>query len=141
MNKVCAIIVLVVLSSGIYSQSAEPKKVFEIPKGLLDPATELEAETPARRAEIIFFISLPFTALFSFLLVNGIYFISNPSYSFTLSTLPPEIIPFSVFSALVSSGMISYNDYLEEEKRKKQAIPQTSDINEFKMGLTLKKTF
>jgi hypothetical protein len=131
---------IIFFSSTVFGQSFAVKKPLEISPGLLNQIHSDEEETPGRRAEIVFLISLPFTAIVSFALFNGIYLLTDPGYSFAMVSLPREILPFSIITALATSGMITYNDYVLEQKRRKDAT-SNSETSEFKMGMSLQKKF
>ncbi|MDH4199281.1 MAG: hypothetical protein OEV66_02785 [Spirochaetia bacterium] len=100
-----------------------------------DAGNEPEKESKLRRAEIIFLISLPFVAITTLLLTSGAYLIADPTYGFYLPALPPEILPFMIFSTVLTSGMIAYNDYrIMAEKEK-------SRLNQIQFGVNFEKKF
>jgi len=105
--------------------------------------TEAEEEGVVRRAEITFLLSLPFTAIVSFLFMNGLYFISDPTYNFSMTNMPPEILPYSIFSAVFTSGIIAYADYrtVQGKKTKSTEAETLHEIREFQIVAGMKKKF
>lgn len=104
-------------------------------------------ESDLRRCEVVFLISLPFTSIISFLFFNVMYFISDTGYNFSLSNLPPEILPFTLFSAMFSSAMITINDYRLVRKKRREArledgsLSSAKNYSELSVGLSVERKF
>lgn len=75
-------------------------------------------QTPGRRAEVVFFTSLPFVVLSHFLVVGIVSVAQKPSLSqFTIS---PEMGVFIGVSSLAFSGAITVFDHYQHFKNKKE---------------------
>ena len=79
------------------------------------PATE--SESSFRRGEVLFFLSTPFTLLFSTILVGSVYTQVNQK-DFTPSKWPQEVWLGVGALSMVSSGFVVYYDYIEMERKK-----------------------
>ena len=78
----------------------------------------LESESSFRRGEVIFFLSTPFTFLFSSLLIGGVY-TQVSKQDFTPLKWPQEVWIGVGSLTLLSSGFVVYYDYVEMKKKKK----------------------
>lgn len=78
----------------------------------------VESESSFRRGEVIFFLSTPFTFLFSSILIGGVY-TQVSKQDFTPLKWPQEVWIGVGSLTLLSSGFIVYYDYVEMEKKKK----------------------
>lgn len=141
-KKIIALLISVVLSlldTRMLFAQAIPGPDELVTKNPIQPLPETEEkhdkESDIRRAEIIFLISLPFTAILSLLVVNGAYLISNPSHGFTTAGLPSEIWPFTIFSAVFTSGAITYYDYTTVHQKDKDHPGQ------IQLGVNFEKKF
>ncbi len=78
-------------------------------------------ETPGRRAEVIFFLSLPFTLLTQGLIIAGLYATNNPNdpVQFNMATYV-----FWIGGSLLISGGIAYADYTDTHLREKEEKTQ-----------------
>lgn len=68
-------------------------------------------ESRWRRAEIVFFLSLPFVFLANVTAAGALHVLSDPGNSFDVKEFPPELIHFVAFSTAFTSGAIAYFDY------------------------------
>lgn len=75
-------------------------------------------QTPGRRAEVVFFTSLPFVVLSHFLVVGVVSVAQNPSIS--RLTISPEMGVFIGVSSLAFSGAITVFDHYQHFKNKKE---------------------
>lgn len=76
-----------------------------------------EEESSLRRAEIVFFLSSPFTMLFSTILIGGVYSQATGS-DFTPLLWPQEVWLGIGAATIISSSVIAYYDYVELNKEK-----------------------
>ncbi|MDH4262513.1 MAG: hypothetical protein OEV78_05640 [Spirochaetia bacterium] len=104
---------------------------------------DIEKESVLRRVEVVFLLSLPFTTIMSLLLFNSVYYISDTSYNFTMTKLPHEILPFTIFSAAFTSGIITYADYrtVQNQKNKVSQSSGKDNTRELVLGLEMEKKF
>jgi heme/copper-type cytochrome/quinol oxidase subunit 3 len=79
----------------------------------------VESESAFRRGEVIFFLSSPFTFLFSAILIGGVY-TQVSKQDFTPAKWPQEVWIGVGSLSLLSSGLIVYYDYVEMEKKKRK---------------------
>ena len=131
---------------GLSSQDIVRPEKMELPdqkNSSVNINSEEGKESDIRRMEIVFLLSLPFTAIMSFLLLNGAYLIVDPAYTFSMVTLPHEILPFSIFSAVFASSIITYSDYRTIQNKKKQdaELENTGPIRELHYGIGFQRKF
>lgn len=151
MNRKPILIVLILsiaLQGGLSGQNIQSPDALNLAistVGDLNTNPALEQESEFRRMEVIFLLSLPFTAIMSFLVLNAAYAIADPAYldAIAMTKLPHEILPFSVFSAVFASSIITYADYRTVQNKKKQDIAAESQnkTHEFQLGLGFQKRF
>ncbi|GEM_PF-3492662 len=93
-------------------------------------------ETPGRRAEVIFFLSLPFALLTQGLIIAGLYAVNNPNdpLQFNVATYS-----FWIGGSLLISGGIAYADYRDTCLREKEE--QTQDHKEARYYVQLNHRF
>ncbi len=72
-------------------------------------------ESSFRRAEIVFFLSLPFVFLAHATVAGTAYVLSDPNNNFDVKEFPPELIHFVAFSSVFTSGVIAYFDYKQHQ--------------------------
>lgn len=70
-------------------------------------------ESPTRRAEIVFFLSLPFTLLAQGLIISSLHLLDKPHEPLTITT---PVAFFWVGSSLMISGGIAYMDYRNNKR-------------------------
>ena len=104
-----------------------------------------EKESTLRRTEIIFMLSLPFSAIMTFLVMSAAYIISDPAYinDLKMTHLPQEIIPYSIFTAVFVSGIVTYVDYRTVQGKKAEEKGRSEDkgARETHFGLGFEKKF
>lgn len=74
----------------------------------LNHTEDTYTESNARRAEIVFFISLPFTLLAQGLIISGLHYLDKPHEALSIST---HVAAFWIGSSIMISGGIAYADY------------------------------
>jgi len=67
-------------------------------------------ETSLRRGEIVFFLALPFVAIANMLVFSTGYYIYDPTYDFTLASLPPWFLVTMGVSTVSMTLFIAIND-------------------------------
>ncbi|MDH5717787.1 MAG: hypothetical protein OEZ22_09125 [Spirochaetia bacterium] len=93
-----------------------------------------EEESALRRAEIIFLISIPFTALSHFLIIGGLYYAATKD---KLLKIPGNTVTFGLLSTFMVSAAITYHDYrLNLDKKIKK-----NEIKNSNLQLKMSQTF
>jgi hypothetical protein len=131
----------VLAAQGIPTPDNVPLPAYSQPA--INTQPDADEESVARRVEIVFLLSLPFTTLMSFLLLNAAYYLSDTTYNFSMINLPHEIIPFTVFSALFTGGIITYADYRTVQGKKNNPVDSANsgETRELQLGVGLQKKF
>ncbi|MCB1199830.1 MAG: hypothetical protein KDK41_04240 [Leptospiraceae bacterium] len=119
MNKVLAVLLCLLLAKSAFSQNRNNE---EDSFKHLDAYEKNYTETPIRRGEIVFFLSLPFVTAITYGATALVYLAATGDSNLSM---PPLVSVFAISSSFLITGAIVRNDLMNWDRNSSSEIIQS----------------